>query len=182
VWVEQAARQLGASVRWLPFELHPDTPLEGAPKPFTDAQWPAIRTRLLALAERVGLPIDPPRMNANSRLALETGELIRARSGDEPSGQFHQAVSRVFFVDNEDIADIDVIARVAAEFGINRAMLEQSSMHRQYSKAIDDSMRAAQLAGVSGVPAFAWPGGHATSGMMEPERIVQVLNATKLTN
>jgi predicted DsbA family dithiol-disulfide isomerase len=162
----------------MPFELHPDTPLEGAPKPFTDAQWPAIRARLVSMAERVGLPINPPRMNANSRLALETGELIRAKSGDDASAQFHHAVSRAFFVDNEDIADFNVIARIASGFGITEATLKHSSAHRQYAKAIDDSMAAAQIAGVTGVPAFGWPGGRATSGMMEPERIVQILRAS----
>jgi predicted DsbA family dithiol-disulfide isomerase len=179
VWIDQAAKELGASVKWLPFELHPDTPLEGAPKPFTDEQWPAIRARLSAMAERVGLPINPPRMNANSRLALETGELIRAKSGDDASARFHHAVSRAFFVDSEDIADFNVIARIAAAFGIKKADLQHSSAHRQYAKAIDDSMRAAQIAGVSGVPAFGWPAGRATSGMMEPESIVAILKRTK---
>jgi predicted DsbA family dithiol-disulfide isomerase len=163
----------------MPFELHPDTPLEGAPKPFTDEQWPAIRARLLSMAERVGLPINPPRMNANSRLALETGELIRAKSGDDSSAQFHHAVSRAFFVDNEDIADFNVIARIASELGIKKADIQDASAHRQYAQAIDDSMRAARVAGVTGVPAFGWPGGRATSGMMEPESIVKILNATK---
>ena len=36
-------------------------------------------------------------------------------------------------------------------------------------------MRAAMAAGVTGVPAFGWPGSHAISGMMEPQRIVAML-------
>ena len=59
MWVDQAAKTIGASTLWLPFELHPDTPPEGADKPFTDEQWPAIRERLLGIAERVGIPIEP---------------------------------------------------------------------------------------------------------------------------
>jgi hypothetical protein len=37
---EQAARELQADLRWLPFEIHPDTPPEGAPKPFSLEEWP----------------------------------------------------------------------------------------------------------------------------------------------
>jgi predicted DsbA family dithiol-disulfide isomerase len=179
VWIEQAAKELGASVKWMPFELHPDTPLEGAPKPFTDEQWPAIRERLLSIAARVGLPMNPPRDNVNSRLALEAGELVRSVSGDEVLAKFHHAVSRAFFVDNENIGSLAVIAKIAANFGVAEPALQAAWSDHRYASAIDDSMRAAALARVSGVPAFGWPGTRATSGMMEPDSIVKILTATK---
>lgn len=160
---------------WLPFELHPDTPASGAPKPFSDEQWPAIERRLRMLAAKVGVPIEPPRRNANSRLALETGELVRARAGDEASAAFHHAVSRAFFAEGDDIADLAVVARHAAPFGISENDVREASVSHAYAGAIDDSMRAAMAAGVTGVPAFGWPGSHAISGMMEPQRIVAVL-------
>jgi hypothetical protein len=43
---EQAARELQADSRWLPFKIHPDTPPEGAPKPFSPEEWPQVRERL----------------------------------------------------------------------------------------------------------------------------------------
>jgi len=60
-----------------------DTPPEGAPKPFDPERWPQIRARLEHLAREVGLPIDPPRRNVNSRFALETAELVRAEKGSQ---------------------------------------------------------------------------------------------------
>ena len=163
------------ATRWLPFELHPDTPSEGAPKPFSDGQWPAVERRLRMLARQVGVPIEPPRRNVNSRLALEAGEFVRARAGDESSAAFHHAVSRAFFVDGADIADLRVIADHAAPFGISEDEIRAAWMSRAYAGAIDASMRAALAAGVTGVPAFGWAGSHAVSGMMEPQRIVAVL-------
>lgn len=162
----------------MPFELHPDTPPDGAPKPFSDAQWPAIAHRLRVLAQQVGVPIEPPRRNVNSRLALETGELVRARAGDESSAAFHHAVSRAFFVDGADIADLLVIANLAAPFGIGEEEVRAAWASHAYGRAIDESMLAARAAGVSGVPAFGWPGSRAISGMMEPQRIVAVLQGT----
>jgi predicted DsbA family dithiol-disulfide isomerase len=165
------------STRWLPFELHPDTPSQGAPKPFSDEQWPAIEQRLRTLARQVGVPIEPPRRNANSRLTLETGELVRARAGDESSSKFHHAVSRAFFVDGADIADLRVIAGHAAPFGIGEDDVRGAWASHAYAGAIDASMRAARAAGVNGVPAFAWPGSRGVSGMMEPQRIVALLQS-----
>jgi predicted DsbA family dithiol-disulfide isomerase len=159
----------------LPFELHPDTPPEGAPKPFTDAQWPAIQHRLRTLAQQVGVPIEPPRRNVNSRLALETGELVRARAGDGASATFHHAVSRAFFVDGADIADLRVIANIAAPLGVDEEDVRAAWTSHAYGRAVDESMVAARRAGVTGVPAFGWPGSHAISGMMEPRRIVAIL-------
>ena len=161
--------------RWLPFELHPDTPANGAPKPFSDEQWPAIERRLRMLARQVGVPIEPPRRNANSGLALEAGELVRARAGDEASAAFHHAVSRAFFVDGADIAELGVIAKHAAPFGISEGDIRDAWTVHAYAGAIDASMRAASAAGVTGVPAFGWAGSHAVSGMMEPQRIVAIL-------
>ena len=162
----------------MPFELHPDTPSEGAPKPFSDEQWPAIEQRLRILARQVGVPIEPPRRNANSRLALETGELVRARAGDASSAAFHHAVSRAFFVDGDDIAYLGVVARHAATFGISERDVREAWASRAYAGAIDASMRTASAAGVTGVPAFGWPGSRAVSGMMEPQHIIAVLQDT----
>jgi len=47
-----------STTSWLPFEIHLDTPPEGAPKPFSPEEWPRVRARLERLAQEVGLPID----------------------------------------------------------------------------------------------------------------------------
>ncbi len=166
---------MGARTRWLPFELHPDTPATGADKPFTDAEWPAIRTRLVELAQRVGLPIDPPRRNANSRLALETMELVRARRGDDAAASFHHAVSAAFFVDGADIGDLEVIQAKAEAQGVSHDEVREAWRSHAFADAVDDSIVASRAAGVRGVPAYGWPGGRAISGMMEPDRIVKAL-------
>jgi predicted DsbA family dithiol-disulfide isomerase len=161
--------------RWLPFELHPETPPEGAPKPFSDAEWPAIERRQRMLAARVGLPIEPPRRNVNSRLALETGELVRARAGDDASARFHHAVSRAFFAEGADISDLAVVATYAAHAGVSADDVRAAWEAHAYARAVDEAMHAARAARVRGVPAYGWPGAPAVSGMMEPERIVEVL-------
>lgn len=160
----------------MPFELHPEVPPEGADKPFSDAEWPMMRVRMIGLAERVGLPIDPPRRNANSRLALETMELVRSRAGDDAAATFHHAVSRAFFVEGANIADLDVIAAQAAAFDLPRRDVEASWQNHDFAAVVDASIAASRAAGVRGVPAYGWPGRRAISGMMEPEKIIQALS------
>lgn len=135
-----------------------------------------IRARLIGLAERVGLPIDPPRRNANSRLALETMELVRARGGDDAAATFHHAVSRAFFVDGANVADVDLIATEAAAFDMTKRDLETAWKNHDFAAAVDASIAASRAAGVRGVPAYGWPAGRAISGMMEPEQIVRTLS------
>jgi predicted DsbA family dithiol-disulfide isomerase len=142
---------------------------------FGDGQWPAIERRLRTLAQQVGVPIEPQPRSVNSRLALETGELVRARAGDEASAAFHHAVSRAWFVDGADIGDLQVIADRAAPFGISEDDVRSAWTSHTYAGAIDASMRAARSAGVTGVPAFGWAGSQAISGMMEPQRIAAML-------
>jgi predicted DsbA family dithiol-disulfide isomerase len=160
----------------LPFELHSDVPPEGADKPFSDAEWPMVRARLIGLAERVGLPIDPPRRNANSRLALETMELVRSRAGDDAAANFHHAVSRAFFVDGANVADAGLIAAEAAAFGIAQDEVGKAWQQHAFAAAVDASIAASRAAGVRGVPAYGWPGARAISGMMEPEQIIRALS------
>ncbi len=178
-WIDRAAQDMGAKTLWLPFELHPGTPPEGADKPFTDAQWPAIRERMLRMAAQVGVPMNPPRRNVNSRLALETGELVRERAGDDASGAFHHAVSRAFFAESANVAELAVIAERAAPFGVTADDVADAWSRHAYAPAIRASMAAAAKAGVTGVPAFGWPDARATSGMMEPDRIVAILKAQR---
>jgi predicted DsbA family dithiol-disulfide isomerase len=129
------------------------------------------------LARQVGVPIEPPRRNVNSRLALEAGELVRARAGHASSAAFHHAVSRAFFADGADIADLGVIADHAVPFGVSEDDIRAAWASHAYTGAIHTSMLAASAAGVTGVPAFGWAGSPAISGMMEPQQIVAMLQS-----
>lgn len=172
MWAEEAARELGATLRWLPFELHPETPPEGAPKPFPPEAWPQIRARLERLAESVGLPIDPPSRNFNSRFALETAELIRQQRDDEASAAFHHDVSRAFFVERADISKAGVVIPIAERHGVGAADVESAWKERRFAWTVDDFIEQAHMAGVTGVPAMAWPSRPAVVGMMPPQDLI----------
>ncbi len=169
-----------AELRWLPFEIHPDTPPEGAPKPVPPEDWPRARARLEGLAREVGLPIDPPRRNVNSRFALETAELVRATRGDDDAGAFYHDASREFFAHNADISKLEVVAPIAERFGISASEVEAAWRERRFSHAVDASIHEAHKAGVTGVPAMGWPHRRAIVGMMRPEDLAAYLRDQEL--
>jgi predicted DsbA family dithiol-disulfide isomerase len=131
---------------------------------------------LLRFAEEVGLPMDPPQRNYNSRFALETAELIRDKNGDEQAGAFHHDALRAFFVDGADISKPYVVIPMAERQGVSAADVEHAWHERRYSLNVDELIQSAFRAGVTGVPAMAWPDGPAVVGMRRPDDLVAALS------
>lgn len=127
------------------------------------------------MASEVGLPIDPPQRNVNSRYALETGELIRDLRGDEASGKFHHDVMRAFFAERADISKPDIVAPLAERQDVTAAEVAAAWAERRYRLQVDGFIEAAEIAGVTGVPAIAWPNRRAIVGMMPKEMLLERL-------
>jgi predicted DsbA family dithiol-disulfide isomerase len=127
------------------------------------------------LGQEIGLPIDPPKRNVNSRFALETAELLRAREGDDAVGVFYQDVSRAFFTKHADISKHDVIVPTAERFGISAPEVEAAWNEHRFSPAVDMFMKEGHMAGVTGVPAMGWPHRHAVVGMMPAAKLARLL-------
>jgi predicted DsbA family dithiol-disulfide isomerase len=125
-----------------------------------------VRARLESLAEEVGLPIDPPQRNVNSRFALETAELVRAKKGNGAAGIYYHDASRAFFAEHADISKRAVIVPIAERLDISASEVEDAWRERRFSPAVDASIEEARRAGVTGVPAMGWPHQRAIVGMM----------------
>ena len=124
------------------------------------------------MAREVGLPIDPPARNVNSRFALETAELVRVLKGDAAVGAFYHDVSRAFFAERADISKSDVIVPIAGRFGISASDVISAWRERRFSSAVHAFSEAAQRAGAGGVPALGWPHRRAVVGMMPASDLV----------
>jgi len=116
--------------------------------------------------------MDPPQRNVNSRFALESAELVRELRGDDASGEFHRDVSRAFFAERADISKPEIVIPLAERHGVSAAEVEKAWSERRYVWKVDGFIESAQVAGVTGVPAVAWPNRHAIVGMMPPDELV----------
>ena len=129
----------------------------------------------MQLGQEVGLPIDPPKRNVNSRFALETAELVRVKEGDDAVGVFYQDVSRAFFTKHTDISKREVIVPAAERFGISAPQVEEAWNEHRFSRAVDTFMEEEYMGGVTGVPAMGWPHRRAIVGMMPAADLVRLL-------
>jgi predicted DsbA family dithiol-disulfide isomerase len=127
------------------------------------------------LAREVGLPIDPPQRNVNSRFALETAELVRAKRGDDPAGAFYHVVSRAFFAEQADISKREIMVPIAERFGISASDVEGAWQDRRFSPTVEAFIEEAHVAGASGVPAMGWPHRRAIVGTMPAAELVSRL-------
>jgi predicted DsbA family dithiol-disulfide isomerase len=138
--------RFGAETTWAPFDLHPEYPPEGVPRPPSTGQ-------MEATFEQQGLVYNPPPIRANSLQALRLAEHARAH------GLFDRLHARLFdayWAEAQNIGDTDVLHTLAADVGLDGAdeILETDA----YRDVVHASTAQAYAAGVTGVPAFVLDG------------------------
>jgi predicted DsbA family dithiol-disulfide isomerase len=172
---------LDVEVRWHPFELNAAMPEEGAdrreylrakfgdPDRFRDAQ-----QRLLDLGRAAGIDY---RFDAQSRMPNTRASHALARLAGERQGDVVEALFAAYFNAGRDVGDLDVLAAVASEAGLDGpAVRARLAAHEGYD-AIERDEREAQRMGVTGVPFFVFAGKWAVSGAQETEAFVRALDA-----
>ena len=134
--------EYGAEVIWAPFDLHPEYPPEGVPRPPSTGEMEA------RFAES-GLVYDPPPIRANSLKALRLAEHARGEGLFDP---MHARLMDAYWAEAQNIGDPDVLRALAGEVGLEGAdeILESDA----YLDVVHASTAQAVAAGVTGVPAF----------------------------
>ena len=160
------------------FPLHPDTPAEGMRLldlfggPSAAPRLEQGRKRLLALAEQEGLPMGSNReMTYNSRLAQELGVWAEEQGHGT---EFHDAAYRAYFVDDQNVGEIDVLVRLAEKIGLDGKAARQVLEKRTHSPKVDADWALARESGVDAVPTFEM-GGQRVVGAQPYEVLEQLV-------
>ncbi len=102
------------SIKWVQFPLHPETPKEGLSleELFAgrDLDIPAIQEHLRELMRLEGLPYGNRTHTYNSRLAQE---LSKWGKDFQQSSMLNQKIFEAYFVDGQNLADQDLLAKLA---------------------------------------------------------------------
>lgn len=94
----------------------------------------------------------PPELVPNTRTALRLGELARDRDLHEP---FHDRLMDAYWTEEANLADPDVLRRLAGEVGLDADEVERTIEDADsYLDRVLDSTRQAQSIGINGIPAF----------------------------
>jgi predicted DsbA family dithiol-disulfide isomerase len=141
----------GATVEWLPFDLHPEYPPEGIPREQLVARYgPDGMARTQAFFEQHGLEYNPnPDVVPNSMRALRLTEHARAQDLHEP---FHNRLMDAYWAEAQNLADPEVLRALAAEVGVEGA--DEVLAGDAYADVVRRSTGEAHSVGISGIPAF----------------------------
>lgn len=148
---EWTKERFGATLEWLPFDLHPEYPPEGIPREQLVARYGLdgmARTR--AFFEQHGLEYSPnPDVVPNSMQALRLTEHARAQDLHEP---FHNRLMDAYWAEAQNIGDPEVLRALAAETGVEGA--DDVLTTDAHADIVRRSTAEAHAMGINGIPAF----------------------------
>jgi predicted DsbA family dithiol-disulfide isomerase len=139
-------------VTWLPFELHPEAPVEGMPMDvyFGGRRFDQIRTHLQTIAAEVGLSMQQRDVIINSRRALGAAEFAREQG---KYSEMHQALFKAHWEGTGRLEDVADLVRIGAGVGLDGAELRKAIEEDRYAAVIDDNRRQAEAVGINAIPA-----------------------------
>jgi predicted DsbA family dithiol-disulfide isomerase len=156
----------------MPFELRP-YPSEtlGPEGDYLQRAW---QRSVYPIAQRIGVPIKLPAVSPqpHSHLAFEGYQYAREHG---KGNDYNHRVLKAFFVEGQDIGNIDVLTRLAGEVGLDEQEFEEALRTRKYREAHQRALRHAyEEAGVTGVPMFVI-GRQVLTGLQDQETLEAVI-------
>jgi predicted DsbA family dithiol-disulfide isomerase len=151
VLAEWMKERFDAAVEWLPFDLHPEYPLEGIPRAQLAARYgPDGMARTAAIFQSHGLEYNPnPDVVPNSMRALRLTEHARAQGLHEP---FHNHLMDAYWSEAQDLGNPEVLRALAAEVGLEGA--DDVLATDAYADDVRRATAEAHAMGITGIPAF----------------------------
>lgn len=160
-------------VRWMPFQLNPDLPLQGVDRQdYLDAKFGGpervaqINTRVAQAGESAGITFEFSRIRRqpNTRDAHRLIEWAQRDGGDA-----NRLVERLFtghFLEGRAIGDRDELARLAGEAGLDAAAAARM-LSTADDGGVSEQEQVARDLGIEGVPFFIFNRRVAVSGAQE---------------
>jgi predicted DsbA family dithiol-disulfide isomerase len=160
---------------WLPYELHPETPIEGMPREayFGRARSLQMRSRLDDIADEVGLVMKQRDVLINSRKALGAAEFARERGKFEA---MHHALFKAHWELTGKLEDVDDLVRVGTEVGLDPDELRKAIEEGRYEQVLDENRRLAESVGINAIPAHIFGRRYLVLGAQPYEAFVEVID------
>ena len=161
--------RLGVSVTQLPYELHPEIPVGGRAIR-VDGRLASVFDRIERECEAADLPFRRPTRLPNTRRALETAEVVRARSSDA-FVELDDALFRAHFVQGLPLDDADLLDELVEAVGQSAAETRQGVEAGIGGDAVERSMARAREVGVTATPAWLIDNRFMIPGAQPPDTI-----------
>lgn len=169
------------TVTWQPFLLDPDVPAGGVPvrdfyrSKFGDENLPTMFERVKNAGRNVGVEFDFERgIRAPS---LDAHRLIWLAPPQAKTAVV-EGLQRAYFNEGKNVADLEVLADIAAAAGMDRAETVQRLHSEEGVAETQAGIDHAHALGVSGVPFFVFDNRYALSGAQPPATILAAMQQT----
>jgi predicted DsbA family dithiol-disulfide isomerase len=152
--IEQLKNEFNLDVEWRPFEIHPETPKEGAltdDLPFPKGYLEMAFANVKRLADEDGLTLKFSEKLPNSRLALYISEFARRKGKFE---EFHKLVLDAYWLEGKDIGDKSLLLDIGESVGLDKKEIENYLGTDEPFKAVQKSLKEIRTYGLNGVPSF----------------------------
>lgn len=169
-------------IEWHPFQLNPDMPADGMDRrEYLELKFGGkdkaveVYARIADAAEAAGLKIDFGAIKRTPN-TLNAHRLIHWAGIERRQTPVVSALFRAYFVDGRDIGDLEVLADIADNAGLDAAMVRQLLQGDSDAEDIRARDAWAREKGVTGVPTFVVGQQQAVPGAQPPELWAQVID------
>lgn len=182
----ELARQAGLGepeVRWHPFQLNPDMPVEGiSRKQYLEDKFGGpqrateIYARVKAAGSAAGLDLDIDGITLQPNTLAAHALLTFAQQQDAAVGNdVNERLLKAYFIENRFIGSVDELVAIAGEAGLDaqaaRAFISDPQQLQQVAGA---DARAREM-GIGGVPYFIFNQKVAVSGAQDPAQLLAAM-------
>ncbi|MFX1329896.1 MAG: DsbA family protein [Promethearchaeota archaeon] len=152
--IEKLKKEYNLDIEWRPFEIHPETPKQGASideLPFPKGYLEMAFANVKRLADEDGLTLKFAKKLPNSRLALYISEFARKKGKFE---EFHKLVLEAYWLEGKDIGDKSLLLDLAESIGLNKNEIESYLETDEPFNVLQKTLKELREYGINGVPTF----------------------------
>lgn len=166
-------------IRWHPFQLNPDLPVEGVSRQayledkFGGPERAAeIYERIRAAGQAVGLTLNIDGITRQPNTLAAHALIAFAQLGDADGSDIQERLFRAYFVENRFIGNLDVLANIAEEAGLNGEDARAFVTDPEHLEEVAQADAHIRSLGISGVPFFIFNRKVTVSGAHDPATLL----------
>ncbi len=183
----QLRERAQAQITWRPFQLNPTMPLDGMDRTaYLKAKFGSLenfwrmKEQLLAAGEEEEIPFAFDKIQRTPN-TFAAHRLVWYAAQQRKQDQVVEALFRAYFLEGQNIGDLNIIAHAAVEVGLDRTETEEFLASDKGAVEVKTEEAVGRRLGISGVPHFVFNGRIAISGAQPPDIFVSAIQEAEKT-